>query len=147
MKRTWRGEESKCEPYKKRAQEQQQEKHDAHTHGGAHEHTNLTPPRVTLRLHHVLQAHAEFQSPDVSHVFFRACDADTDGEVGFNEYLACRGEHDMFGNPNDVSEWPLRADVVLADYEDAVARAAEAQEGQGDGERRTWQGPDGIIVD
>ena len=79
---------------------------------------------LALHLHHILQAQAEFQDPEVSNTFFHSCDTDGDGALVFDEYLVCRGEHDVYGSPSDVSEWPLRADVVLGDFEDEMMKAA-----------------------
>jgi len=77
----------------------------------------------------MLEAHGEFQHPSTTTAFFQACDRDGDGYITFQELCICRGDFDRFGVPNDTSEWAVRADATLGDFEDAMTRHG----GWGDG--------------
>jgi hypothetical protein len=65
----------------------------------------------------VLWAHAEFQDPSKSTIFFNACDTDQNGHISFQELCICRGDFDRFGSPHVMSEWHARADAMLEEFE------------------------------
>ena len=98
------------------------------------------------RLADVQNACQEFQDENVLEAFFFQCDTDEDRQLSIDEYMICRGEHDKYGNPSTLSEWNIRADLILSEFEDEMYKVGS--NGQGEVNMDTiLLDSDGIIID
>lgn len=86
---------------------------DVHNTAGSETDRYMSYPLMYLFLE-------EYRSKPIIDMFWRSCDTDNDNLLTLTEYVICRGDYDAFGNPSMVSEYDLRANGMIAEFEDLM---------------------------